>query len=76
MSVGERALSESLSVKSFVNIIVCDVLSKSTSCIVSLAVLVSSSSRISGMTLSQWCTTFFGQGPLIDFLNPPGAKQV
>src|SRR6218665_2476850 len=24
----------------------------------------------------QWCTTFFGQGPLIDFLNPSGARQV
>jgi len=28
------------------------------------------------ITLSQWCTTFFGQGPLFDFLNSSGAKQV
>src|SRR6218665_3962239 len=27
-------------------------------------------------TLCQWCTTFFCRGPLIDLLNPSGAKQV
>jgi len=26
--------------------------------------------------IEQWCTTFFGQGPLIDILNPSGARQV
>jgi len=26
--------------------------------------------------LIQWCTPFFGQGPLIGFLNLLGAKQV
>jgi len=28
------------------------------------------------LPLTQWCTTFFGQGPLLDFLNSSGAKQV
>jgi len=28
------------------------------------------------LALGQWCTTFFGRGPLIDFLIPSGAKQV
>jgi|SRR6218665_4008467 len=27
------------------------------------------------ITLNQWCTTFFGRGPLIDFLIPSGDKQ-
>ena len=26
--------------------------------------------------IPQWCTTFFGQRPLNDLLNPSGAKQV
>src|SRR6218665_101855 len=26
--------------------------------------------------IEQWCTTFFGRGPLIDLLNPSWAKQV
>jgi len=28
------------------------------------------------MAVAQWCTTFFGGGPLLDFLIPSGAKQV
>src|SRR6218665_340538 len=26
-------------------------------------------------SLGQWCTTFFGRGPLLDFSNSSGAKQ-
>jgi len=29
----------------------------------------------SGKELGQWCTTFFGRGPLLDFSNSSGAKQ-
>ena len=37
---------------------------------------VISSCASSMHALRQWCTTFFGRGPLLDFLIASGAKQV